>query len=199
MAGWTRWERERIEQLVAEGAPPWMLFRAVPHSRHAVRRYVLRLKQVPRPEPVRSPLRLSLCEREEVSRGLAGGESLRAIAGRMFGWAFVVMQTAAFAFTVALAVAVPTSSASADAPQTPVATACPTGQPLTNIQELETAQGHPYPLAELVDQTGNQNGFVCAKPHSAGETFAVCGPDCPNVLFLFRDDSIPALVNAQAG
>ena len=83
MAGWTRAERKRIEQLVAEGAPPWMLFRAVPHSRHAVRRYVLRLQRVPKPEPVRSALRLSLCEREEISRGLAGGESLRSIAMRL--------------------------------------------------------------------------------------------------------------------
>jgi len=83
VAGWTRAERERIEQLVAEGAPPWMLFRAVPHSRHAVRRYVLRLQRVPKPEPVRSALRLSLCEREEISRGLAGGESLRSIAVRL--------------------------------------------------------------------------------------------------------------------
>jgi transposase, IS30 family len=83
VAGWTRSEQERIEQLVAEGAPPWMLFRAVPHSRHAVRRYLLRLKRVPKPPPVRSPLRLSLCEREEISRGLAGGESFRSIAARL--------------------------------------------------------------------------------------------------------------------
>jgi transposase, IS30 family len=83
VAGWTRSEQERIEQLVAEGAPPWRLFRAVPHSRHAVRRYVLRLKRVPKPPPVRSPLRLSLCEREEISRGLAGGESFRSIAARL--------------------------------------------------------------------------------------------------------------------
>jgi IS30 family transposase len=34
-------------------------------------------------EPVRSPLRLSLTEREEISRGLAGGESLRVIARRL--------------------------------------------------------------------------------------------------------------------
>jgi IS30 family transposase len=60
-----------------------MLFAAVPHSRHAVRRFVLRLKRVPKPEPVRSPLRLSLVEREEISRGLAGGESLRSIAARL--------------------------------------------------------------------------------------------------------------------
>jgi IS30 family transposase len=80
MSGWTRSERERIELLVAEGAPAWELFQAVPHSRHSVRRYVLRLKRVPRPEPLRSPLRLSLAEREEILRGLAAGESLRTIA-----------------------------------------------------------------------------------------------------------------------
>src|SRR5262249_5539283 len=34
-------------------------------------------------EPVRSALRLSLAEREEISRGLAGGESLRVIARRL--------------------------------------------------------------------------------------------------------------------
>jgi transposase, IS30 family len=44
---------------------------------------VLRLKRVPKPEPARSPLRLSLCEREEISRGLAGGESFRTIAARL--------------------------------------------------------------------------------------------------------------------
>jgi len=69
--------------LVEEGAPPWLMHRSVNQSRHAVRRYVLRLKRAPKPEPVRSPLRLSLAEREEISRGLAGGESLRAIAVRL--------------------------------------------------------------------------------------------------------------------
>jgi IS30 family transposase len=61
-------------------APAWKLFQAVPHSRHAVRRYVLRLTRVPKPEPVRSPFRLSLTDREEISRGLAAGYSLRSIA-----------------------------------------------------------------------------------------------------------------------
>jgi len=69
--------------LVEQGAPPWLMHRSVNQSRHAVRRYVLRLKRAPQPEPVRSPLRLSLAEREEISRGLAGGESLRAIAVRL--------------------------------------------------------------------------------------------------------------------
>ena len=73
MAGWTRWERERIEELVAQGAPAWLMHRSVNHSRHAIRRYVLRLKRVPKPELVRSRLRLSLTEREEISRGLAAG------------------------------------------------------------------------------------------------------------------------------
>ncbi len=83
MAGWTRWERERIAELVEQGAPPWLMHRSVNQSRHAVRRYVLRLNRAPQPEPVRSPLRLSLAEREEISRGVAGGESLRAIAVRL--------------------------------------------------------------------------------------------------------------------
>jgi Helix-turn-helix domain len=38
------------------------------------------LQRPPRREPRRSPLRLSLVEREEISRGLAAGESLRVIA-----------------------------------------------------------------------------------------------------------------------
>jgi hypothetical protein len=76
-----RWERERIA--VEQGAPPWLMHRSVNQSRRTVRRYVLRMKRVPKPEPVRAALRLSLVEREEISRGLAGGESLRAIATRL--------------------------------------------------------------------------------------------------------------------
>ena len=75
MAGWTRWERDRIVELVEQGAPSWLMHQSVNQSRHAVRRYVLRLKRVPKPVPLR--LRLSLVEREEISRGLASGESLR--------------------------------------------------------------------------------------------------------------------------
>src|SRR5690242_16310874 len=44
---------------------------------------ICEMRRPPVREPVRSALRLSLAEREEVSRGLAGGESLRAIAGRL--------------------------------------------------------------------------------------------------------------------
>jgi IS30 family transposase len=46
-------------------------------------RAVKRLKRSPAREPIRSPLRLSTAEREEISRGLAAGESLRVIAGRL--------------------------------------------------------------------------------------------------------------------
>ena len=76
-------ERERIAELVAEGAPFWRLLQEVPRSRYAIYRAVKRLKRPPTREPNRSPLRLSTTEREEISRGLAAGESLRVIAGRL--------------------------------------------------------------------------------------------------------------------
>ena len=75
--------RARIGQLWAEGAPPWMIRQEAGVNRHAVLREIKRLQRPPPREPVRSPLRLSLVEREEISRGLAGGESLRAIARRL--------------------------------------------------------------------------------------------------------------------
>jgi DNA-binding CsgD family transcriptional regulator len=80
------WERlsalelERIEELLAQDAPFWRLRQEVPRSRYAIYRAVRRLRRPPAPEPNRSPLRLSLAEREEISRGVATGESLRVIA-----------------------------------------------------------------------------------------------------------------------
>jgi IS30 family transposase len=73
-------ERRRIAELVAEGAPPWKLHQEINRSRHAIRRAVVALYRPARREPQRSVLRLSLAEREEISRGLAAGESLRAVA-----------------------------------------------------------------------------------------------------------------------
>jgi transposase, IS30 family len=76
-------ERRRIAELVAEGAPPWRLHQEVNRSRYAIRRAVVALCRPAKREPRRSPLRLSLAEREEISRGLAAGESVRGIARRL--------------------------------------------------------------------------------------------------------------------
>jgi IS30 family transposase len=76
-------ERERIAELLAEGAPFWRLRQEVHRSRYAIYRAVRGLRREPNPEPNRSPLRLSLAEREEISRGIAAGESLRSIANRL--------------------------------------------------------------------------------------------------------------------
>jgi IS30 family transposase len=73
-------ERERIAELLAEGAPFWRLCEEVHRSRHAIRRAVISLSKPPPRERKRSPLRLSPVEREEISRGLVAGLSLRAIA-----------------------------------------------------------------------------------------------------------------------
>ena len=73
-------ERRRIAELVAEGAPPWKLHQEINRSRHAIRRAVVALYRPAKREPGRSPLRLSLAEREEISRGLAAGRPVRAIA-----------------------------------------------------------------------------------------------------------------------
>src|SRR6266704_3543332 len=75
-------ERRRIAELLAEGAPVWRLHREINRSRYAIRRAVIALQRPARREPERSPLRLSLAEREEISGGLAAGRSLRGIASR---------------------------------------------------------------------------------------------------------------------
>ena len=72
--------KERIAELWAAGAPAWKIREEAGVSRHAVLRQVRRLRRPVAAERERSPLRLSLVEREEISRGLAAGESLRWIA-----------------------------------------------------------------------------------------------------------------------
>ena len=62
-------ERRRTAGLVAEGAPPWKLHQEINRSRHAIRRAVLALYRPAKREPYRSPLRLSLAEREEILLG----------------------------------------------------------------------------------------------------------------------------------
>jgi IS30 family transposase len=76
-------ERQRIAELLAEGAPVWRLHREINRSRYAIRRAVVALHRPPKREPRRSPLRLSLAEREEISRGLAAGKPVREIARRL--------------------------------------------------------------------------------------------------------------------
>jgi hypothetical protein len=60
-------ERLRIAELLAEGAPAWRLHQEINRPRYAIRRAVVALHCPPKHEPRRSPLRLSLAEREEVS------------------------------------------------------------------------------------------------------------------------------------
>jgi transposase, IS30 family len=67
-------ERWRIAELVAGGARPWKLHLEINRSRHAIRRALVALYRPTKREPQRSPLRLSLAEREEISRGLAAGD-----------------------------------------------------------------------------------------------------------------------------
>jgi IS30 family transposase len=76
-------ERQRIAELLAEGAPVWRLHKEINRSRYAIRRAVVALHRPPKQEPRRSPLRLSLAGREEISRGLAAGEPVREIARRL--------------------------------------------------------------------------------------------------------------------
>jgi IS30 family transposase len=76
-------ERARIAELAATRLPSRLIAKEVGRSHRAVWSYVHRLRQASPVERRRSPLRLSLTEREEISRGVAGGESFRAIAGRL--------------------------------------------------------------------------------------------------------------------
>jgi transposase, IS30 family len=77
-------EQARIVELAAQRVPGRMIARELGRSSHrAVWAYVTKLRQPSPPERRRSPSRLSLGEREEISRGLANGESLRAIGRRL--------------------------------------------------------------------------------------------------------------------
>ena len=69
-------ERRRIAGLLAEGAPVWRLHREINRSRFAIRRAVIALQRPARREPKRSPLRLWLAEREEISPGTGAGQVL---------------------------------------------------------------------------------------------------------------------------
>jgi IS30 family transposase len=76
-------ERWRIAELAAQGLPVRVIIKEIGRAHRTVWTYIRVLRRPPVPERHRSPLRLSLTEREEISRGLAGGESRRAIARRL--------------------------------------------------------------------------------------------------------------------
>jgi IS30 family transposase len=76
-------ERWRIAELSAQGWTTRLIAREVGRGHGVVAKHLRLMRRPPVREPVRSALRLSLAEREEISRGLAGGESLRSIARRL--------------------------------------------------------------------------------------------------------------------
>jgi IS30 family transposase len=58
-------ERERIAELIAQGASLGAIRKEIPRSRHAVARAIKAVLKPPKRDPVRSATRLSLAEREE--------------------------------------------------------------------------------------------------------------------------------------
>jgi IS30 family transposase len=76
-------EKWRIAELSAQGLPSRLIGKEIGRHHRTVLGHIARLRRPAVREPVRSPLRLSLTEREEISRGLAGGESRRSIARRL--------------------------------------------------------------------------------------------------------------------
>ena len=76
-------EKERLAELVAAGTPLVEIAELIGRDRWTTRRNINYLARRPAPERKRSPLRLSLAEREEISRGVAAGESMRSIARRL--------------------------------------------------------------------------------------------------------------------
>ena len=76
-------EKWRIAELAAQGWPARLIGKEIGRAHSAVRSNLRAMFRPAAPERNRSSLRLSLTEREEISRGLAGGESRRAIARRL--------------------------------------------------------------------------------------------------------------------
>ena len=76
-------EKHDIARLSALGLPSRLIGAQIGRHHRTVWGYISRLRRPVIPEPTRSGLRLSLDEREEISRGLAGGESLRVIARKL--------------------------------------------------------------------------------------------------------------------
>lgn len=79
----TREERLAVRRLVSEGRSFEEAAGAVRCSTKTVQRLLNRVGGMPPRTPARSKWHLSLAEREEISRGLRGGASYRAIARRL--------------------------------------------------------------------------------------------------------------------
>ena len=76
----TEQEKVRIAELSASGLPSRLIGKQIGRHHRTVWGYLSRSRRKSLAPRSRSPLRLSLPEREEISRGVARGESLRAIA-----------------------------------------------------------------------------------------------------------------------
>ena len=76
-------EKDEIVRLSAMGWPSRLIGQQIGRLHRTVWGYLSKLRRPVAPEPIRSPLRLSLHEREEISPGLAAGESRRSIARRL--------------------------------------------------------------------------------------------------------------------
>jgi Transposase and inactivated derivatives, IS30 family len=79
----SRADLAEIERLIFEGATFEKAAAAAGCSTRSIQRFLASTGGLKRRLKVRSPLRLSLAEREELSRGLVAGDSLRAIAMRL--------------------------------------------------------------------------------------------------------------------
>src|SRR5438128_10370228 len=76
-------EKGEIWSRRGRGEPVWMIARHMGRSRRAVRDQVTSTGRVPPRTPQRSRRELTLGEREELSRGLAVGDSCRVLARRL--------------------------------------------------------------------------------------------------------------------
>jgi IS30 family transposase len=76
-------DKDEIARLSALGLPSRLIGAQIGRHHRTVLGCIARLRYPPVVKPARSALRLSLDEREEISRGLAGGESLRVIGRRL--------------------------------------------------------------------------------------------------------------------
>ena len=79
----SRADRAEIERRIWGGETFETAATAVGCSTKSIQRFLALTGGLKRRLKVRSPLRLSLAEREELSRGLVAGDSLRAIARRL--------------------------------------------------------------------------------------------------------------------